>query len=295
MSGALHSRADVPSPVAGPDEMVDMGYMADMAGLGAGAAPLLALRDTGFQADGRTILQTLNLAIPAGRMLGVIGHNGSGKSTLGRILARQLAPTSGQLLLRGAPADRIGARQFAREVAYLPQHIPAAAGMTVDELVGLGRYPWLGAFRSPTEADRDQVRHAMAITDVAGLATRLVDTLSGGERQRVWLAMLVAQQAHILVLDEPTSALDIRHQVDMLGLLRELTRTQGVGVVIILHDIYMAGRYCDDIIALRQGSIVAAGNREQILTPATLQAIYDVEMDVMVHEASGDRVVCLRH
>jgi iron complex transport system ATP-binding protein len=284
----------MPSRAVPPSEALDARVADHTVRVSASTPPPLALRDAGFQVDGRAILQPLNLAIPAGRMLGVIGHNGSGKSTLGRILARQLQPSTGQLLLRGAPADRIGTRQFAREVAYLPQHIPAAAGMTVEELVGLGRYPWLGAFRSPTETDRDKVRDAMATTDVAGLAARLVDTLSGGERQRVWLAMLVAQQAHILVLDEPTSALDIRHQVEMLGLLRQLTRTQGVGVVIILHDIYMAGRYCDHIIALRQGCVVAAGDREQILTPATLQAIYDVEMDVMVHHASGDRVVCLR-
>ncbi|VCU68782.1 Iron(3+)-hydroxamate import ATP-binding protein FhuC [Pigmentiphaga humi] len=259
------------------------------------AAPaLLELRDAGFRAAGETILQPLTLAIPAGRVLGVIGHNGSGKSTLGRMLARQLLPSTGRLLLRGAPAERMAARQFAREVAYLPQHIPAAAGMTVQELVGLGRYPWLGAFRSPTREDRDRVRESMATTGVADLSTRLVDTLSGGERQRVWLAMLVAQQAHSLILDEPTSALDIRHQVSVLGLLRQLARTQGVGVVVILHDIYMAGRYCDDIIALRRGRVVAAGGREEILAPDVLRAIYDIEMDVMIHQASGDRVVCLR-
>jgi len=260
----------------------------------AGAPPLLELRDAGFQADGRTILQPLKLAVQAGRVLGVIGHNGSGKSTLGRILARQLQPSTGGLVLRGMPAEHMAAREFAREVAYLPQHIPAAAGMTVEELVGLGRYPWLGAFRSPADADGALVRDAMAMTEVAGLATRLVDTLSGGERQRVWLAMLLAQRARSLILDEPTSALDIRHQVEVLGLLRKLAQTQDIGIVVILHDIYMAGRYCDDIIALRDGRVAARGSRDHIITPDVLQAIYDIEMDVMVYPASGDRAIFLR-
>jgi iron complex transport system ATP-binding protein len=133
----------------------------------------------------------------------------------------------------------------------------------------------------------------MAITSVDSLARRLVDTLSGGERQRAWLAMLVAQQADVLVLDEPTSALDIRHQVEVLALLRGLCRQRGLGVVVILHDVYMAGRYCDELVALRQGKVVAAGPAEQILQPAVLKSVYDIDMDVMIHGPSGDRVVCL--
>lgn len=128
---------------------------------------------------------------------------------------------------------------------------------------------------------------------VSELSQRLVDTLSGGERQRVWLAMLVAQQVEVLVLDEPTSALDIRHQVEVLSLLRHLCRQQGLGVVVILHDIYMAGRYCDELVALRQGNVVASGSGEQILQRSVLKAVYDIDMDVMIHAPSGDRIVCL--
>jgi iron complex transport system ATP-binding protein len=254
---------------------------------------LLEARQVGFEIDGKTILHPLTLGVGAGRMVGVIGPNGSGKSTLGRILARQIAPSGGEMRVRGKPAQAIDARGFAREVAYLPQNIPSAVGLTVEELVTLGRYPWLGAFRSPGAADIACVRESMAITQVSGLARRLVDTLSGGERQRVWLAMLVAQQAGTLVLDEPTSALDIRHQVEVLSLLRSLCRQRGLGVVVILHDIYMAGRYCDEILALRHGRVVAQGSREEILQPVVLKTIYDIDMDVMVHGPSGDRVVCL--
>ncbi|KAB0623572.1 ABC transporter ATP-binding protein [Castellaniella defragrans] len=264
---------------------------ADAAGA---AAALLEARQVGFQIDGRAVLHPVSLTLSGGRMIGVIGANGSGKSTLGRILARQAEPSCGRLLVGGRPAGSIAARRFACEVAYLPQDIPAAAGMMVEELVALGRYPWLGAFRSLGAADRACVEESMAITRVSGLSRRFVDALSGGERQRVWLSMLVAQQARALVLDEPTSALDIRHQVEVLSLLRELCRSRGLGVVIILHDIYMAGRYCDEIVALRQGRVVAQGSGENVLRPEVLKAIYDVDMDVMVHGPSGDRVACLR-
>jgi iron complex transport system ATP-binding protein len=254
---------------------------------------ILEARQTGLEIDGRTILRPLRLTVTAGRMTGIIGPNGSGKSTLGRILVRQIAPSSGQLLVHGKPAQSIAARKFARMVAYLPQHIPPAVGLTVEELVALGRYPWLGAFRQPVAADITSVQKSMAITMVSELSQRLVDTLSGGERQRVWLAMLVAQQAEALVLDEPTSALDIRHQVEVLSLLQRLCKEQGLGVVVILHDIYMAGRYCDELVALRQGNVVASGIGEQILQPCVLKTVYDVDMDVMIHEPSGDRIVCL--
>jgi iron complex transport system ATP-binding protein len=257
-------------------------------------AALLEAKQVAFRIDGRAVLHPVSLNVAGGSMIGVIGANGSGKSTLGRILARQAEPSHGQLLVRGRPARSIAARRFACEVAYLPQDIPAAAGMMVDELVALGRYPWLGAFRSLGAADRACVEESMAITKVAGLSRRFVDTLSGGERQRVWLSMLVAQQARVLVLDEPTSALDIRHQVEVLSLLRDLCRSRGLGVVIILHDIYMAGRYCDEIVALRQGRVVAQGSGESVLRPEVLKTIYDVDMDVMIHGPSGDRVACLR-
>lgn len=259
----------------------------------AAAPALLEAEQVGFELEGRTILQPLRLALRAGTMVGVIGPNGSGKSTLGRILARQAAPSCGELRVRGQPARAIAARQFARMVAYLPQQIPPAVGLSVAELVALGRYPWQGVFGPPGKADEDSVRDSMAITSVDSLARRLVDTLSGGERQRAWLAMLVAQQADVLVLDEPTSALDIRHQVEVLALLRGLCRQRGLGVVVILHDVYMAGRYCDELVALRQGKVVAAGPAEQILQPAVLKSVYDIDMDVMIHGPSGDRVVCL--
>ncbi len=152
-----------------------------------------------------------------------------------------------------------GNRPLARKLAYLPQQTPPAAGMLARELVALGRYPWHGALGRFGEADRAKVEEAMALTGTGPLADRLVDTLSGGERQRVWLAMLVAQDPQCLLLDEPTSALDIAYQIEVLALIRQLSHAKGLGVVIVLHDINMAARFCDEILALRAGRLIARG------------------------------------
>lgn len=257
-------------------------------------APAYTLSQVSYAIDGRQILADLDLQIPARRVVGIIGHNGSGKSTVVRLLARQIKPATGMLHLGAEAASALSAREFARRVAYLPQQIPGAPGMTVRELVALGRYPWLGPLRSLGAEDRRMVARALTLTHIDTLADRLVDTLSGGERQRAWLAMLVAQGADCLVLDEPISALDIAHQVEVLALLRTLCREQGLSVVVVLHDVYMAGRYCDELIAMRAGRVVARGDAASILTPETLRVIYHVDMDVLIHAATGDRVVCLR-
>jgi iron complex transport system ATP-binding protein len=172
-------------------------------------------------------------------------------------------------------------RDYARKVAYLPQQTPPAAGMLVRELVALGRYPWHGALGRFSEIDRKKVESAMALTHIEPFADRLVDTLSGGERQRAWIAMLVAQDAECLLLDEPTSALDIAHQIEVLSLVKQLARERNLGVVVVLHDVNMAARFCDEIIALHSGKLIARGKPEKIMTPAELETIYGIPMGVM--------------
>jgi iron complex transport system ATP-binding protein len=153
--------------------------------------------------------------------------------------------------------------------------------MLVRELVALGRYPWHGALGPFGRVDREKVDQAMALTDVAGMADRLVDTLSGGERQRVWLAMLVAQDAECLVLDEPISALDVAHQIEMLSLVQQLRRSKGLGVIVVLHDVNMAARFCDEIVALHSGRLIARGTPDDIMDPGQLRAIYGIAMEVL--------------
>lgn len=241
-----------------------------------------SLRDVSFSIGDRAILNPLTLDLSLkGQVAGLIGHNGSGKSTLLKLLARQLSPLNGAIQLNGEPLDKLKDRALARRLAYLPQNPPPAAGMTVRNLVALGRYPWHGALGRFSKADREAVDEAMTLTRVTAMADRLVDTLSGGERQRAWLAMLVAQKPQCLLLDEPISALDIAYQIDILKLVGDLARTRDLGVIVVLHDINMAARFCDEIIALHSGKLLVRGTPDEILQPEILKRIYGVEMQVM--------------
>lgn len=254
---------------------------------GSTEAAVFELQAASFAVDGRTLLHPLDLAVPAGKVVALVGHNGSGKSTLLKLMARQQQPSAGTVRFQGKALPGWGSRAFARKVAYLPQQTAPASGMLVEELVALGRYPWHGALGRFGAADRDKVTEAIALTGIAPFAGRTVDTLSGGERQRAWLAMTVAQDAEYLLLDEPISALDVAHQVSVLGLVQRLARERSLGVVIVLHDVNMAARYCDEIIALHTGRLVARGSPAELMQADRLQAIYGLPMGVLAHPVTG--------
>ncbi len=235
----------------------------------------------GYTIDGVEILSNVSLNFPSGEMVALVGHNGSGKSSLLKILARQLSPTSGSVLHEGRDLKSYHNRSFARSVAYLPQDLSAGSDMTIRELVSCGRYPWHGALGRFSDLDRDKVEAAILATHLEAFADRVVGTLSGGERQRAWIAMLIAQDARCLLLDEPTAALDIAHQVEVLSLVRRLAHEAGISVVIVLHDINMAARFCDRIHALKSGRVVASDKPEAILVPDKLRSIYGINMAVV--------------
>ena len=241
-----------------------------------------ALRNISFRVPGRTLLHPLSLTFPAGKVTGLIGHNGSGKSTLLKMLGRHQPPSEGEILLDAQPLESWSSKAFARKVAYLPQQLPPAEGMTVRELVAIGRYPWHGALGRFGAADREKVEEAISLVGLKPLAHRLVDSLSGGERQRAWIAMLVAQDSRCLLLDEPTSALDIAHQVDVLALVHRLSQERGLTVIAVLHDINMAARYCDYLVALRGGEMIAQGTPAEIMRGETLEMIYGIPMGILM-------------
>lgn len=248
---------------------------------------LFDLSDVTFAIQGRVILKPLTLRLEPGRIHGLVGQNGSGKSTLLKILARQVQPTGGAVRfgtrLLGDWADR----DYARQVAYMPQFTPPADGMTVRELVALGRFPWHGTLGRFSDEDARMVEAAIDQVALSDFADRAVDTMSGGERQRAWLALMLAQNARCILLDEPTSALDIAHQTEVLALVRDLARERGMAVVVILHDINLAARYCDDIVALRDGRMVVRGPAAELMKPEVLDDIYGVRMGIFTHPVSG--------
>ena len=251
------------------------------------AETTFALENASFHVPGRTLLQPLSLTFTPGKVTALIGHNGSGKSTLLKMLGRHHAATAGQVLLNDEPVAHWNSKAFARQVAYLPQQLPAAEGMTVRELTAMGRYPWHGALGRYGAEDRNRVEEAIALVGLKPFAGRLVDSLSGGERQRAWLAMLVAQNSRCLLLDEPTSALDIAHQVEVLALIQRLSRERGLTVIAVLHDINMAARYCDRLVALRQGEVIAEGEPEAIMQADVLGTIYGIPMGILPHPQGG--------
>ena len=244
---------------------------------------LFAIENLSVDVPGRRLLDGITLNLPEGQVIALIGHNGSGKSTLLKVLARQVA-AQGRIAFEGRPLSGWRPRDYARRLAFLPQTTPPAEGMLVRELVALGRYPWHGALGRFGPRDHEAVAAAMQECGVAPFADRLVDTLSGGERQRVWLAMMVAQQAGTLLLDEPISALDIAHQVEVLALIRRMCHDQQRSAVIVLHDVNMAARFCDHIVALKRGRLAMQGSPAELIRPDALHAIYGLPMQVLTKD-----------
>jgi iron complex transport system ATP-binding protein len=227
------------------------------------------------------ILRDINLTLREGEVTALLGHNGSGKSTLLKILARQQSHSNGQISLRGESFRDTDSRAFARIVGYLPQHPPATDGLTVRELVAMGRYPWKGPLGRYTKEDHALIDQAIKDTDLVEFSNRVVDTLSGGERQRAWIAMLLAQKTRCLLLDEPISALDVKHQVETLRLIHRLATERELTVIVVLHDVDLAARFCDRLVALRQGELIADGSPRDIMDSGVLESIYGVPMGVL--------------
>ncbi|RUR39288.1 ATP-binding cassette domain-containing protein [Vreelandella populi] len=253
---------------------------------------MFEVQDATFVINRKRLLQPINHTFHEGKVYGLIGHNGSGKSTLIKLLAQQQFVSEGEIHFDQRPLSAWGSREFARQVAYLPQHLPSAENLTGRELVAFGRYPWHGLLGRHNQKDTDAIERAIALTHTEAFADRLVDTLSGGERQRVWLAMLLAQGSRFLLLDEPLAALDIAHQMEVLALIRKLCDELDLGVIIVLHDINMASRYCDELMALHSGRLLAHGTPNDMMRNSTLEAIYGLPMQVMKHP-NGDHHIAV--
>ncbi|MEU6393564.1 ABC transporter ATP-binding protein [Streptomyces sp. NPDC046939] len=239
----------------------------------------------------RRIVSGLDVDIPAGRITVVVGPNACGKSTLLRAMARLLTPTAGTVLLDGRSVHAMSTKDVAAVLGVLPQTPVAPESITVADLVGRGRYPHQGWFRRWTPADDEAVATALHATDVLDLAERSLDELSGGQRQRVWIAMALAQETDVLLLDEPTTYLDISHQLDVLDLLTDLNRERGVTLVVVLHDLNLACRYADHLVAMKDGRIVAEGAPSDIVTESLVEEVFGLRSAVVPDPASGTPLI----
>lgn len=239
-----------------------------------------------WKVRGTPIVQDVSLQVRPGEMLGLIGPNGSGKSSLLRLLAGVVAPHAGQVLLAGQPLQRLARRQVARQLALVAQMADTQDAIRVQDAVELGRTPWLSALQPWSDHDRAVVAQALEAVGMAAKAGSAWHSLSGGERQRVHIARALAQQPTLLLLDEPTNHLDIHQQLSLMQLVRDLPITK----VVALHDLNQA-LACDRLAVLHQGRLVALGAPADVLQPALLQAIFQVQVRALVDAQDGARVL----
>ncbi|MFJ7060265.1 ABC transporter ATP-binding protein [Streptomyces griseobrunneus] len=251
----------------------------------------LEARDVRLGYGDREIVPGLSVTVPPGRITVIVGPNACGKSTLLRAMARLLAPSAGAVLLNGRSIQEMPTKEVAAVLGILPQSPTAPEGITVSDLVGRGRYPHQGWFRRWSAEDDEAVAQALLSTDVLELADRPVDELSGGQRQRVWIAMALAQRTDILLLDEPTTFLDASHQLDVLDLLTDLNRERGVTMVAVLHDLNLACRYADHMIAMKDGRILAEGRPADIVTEELVGEVFGMRCSVIGDPASATPMV----
>ena len=239
----------------------------------------------------RSVIEGLSIDIAPARITAIVGANGCGKSTLLRALARLIAPKEGRVVLDGEALSSRHTKEIARTLGLLPQSPVAPEGIAVTDLVGRGRHPHQGLLARWSARDYAAVAEALDATGIADLADRSVDELSGGQRQRVWIAMALAQETDILLLDEPTTFLDVAHQVEVLDLLTDLNRERGTTIVMVLHDLNLAARYADELVAIKEGRVHALGTPEQVITETLVSEVFGLDSLVIPDPLTGKPLV----
>ncbi|OMD62266.1 iron-dicitrate transporter ATP-binding subunit [Paenibacillus odorifer] len=233
------------------------------------------------------IVQELDLQIPRGQITSIIGPNGCGKSTVLKAVGRLLKTNNGTVYLNGADIRTLSTKEVAKHMAILPQTPTAPSGLTVGQLIAYGRFPHQRGFGKLSKEDKQVVAWALSVTQLTAFEHREVDTLSGGQRQRVWIAMALAQQTDLILLDEPTTYLDLAHQLEVLELLYELNRSQQVTIVMVLHDLNLAARFSDYMVAIREGQVVEHGSPERVMTVRTLREVFAIDAEIMLEPRTG--------
>ena len=244
----------------------------------------------------RMVFDDLTFTLAPGRFYGLLGPNGAGKTTLIDLLLANLAPRSGEVLFRGLPLGSYRRAALALEIALVPQEFRLNFDFTVREVVMMGRHPHLPRFASPGERDRLLVDQALVELGIADLQDRLVTRLSGGEQQRVVVARALAQDTPVLMLDEATSSLDIRHSLHILKVLKRRCREEGERTIIAaIHDLNLAAAYCDEILLLEQGRLLAMGAPEEVLQPEMIRRVFAVDCQAFAAPGSGAYQLAYRY
>lgn len=254
---------------------------------------MIAANNLNVSYGDKIIIEALNLTLPKGKITALIGPNGCGKSTLLKTLARINMPTKGEVLLNGKALKSYRDKHLAQEMSLLPQVLETPEGITVKRLVEYGRSPYLSHWGKLGEHDKNMVASAMRETGVDDLAEQTVESLSGGQRQRAWIAMILAQDTNIVMLDEPTTYLDLSHQMELMKIMREMNN-KGKTVIVVLHDLNQACRYCDHLVVLKKGQLVAQGTPHDVFTQNLLKDVFSLDARV-IQDPVANTPMCIAH
>jgi iron complex transport system ATP-binding protein len=244
--------------------------------------------------DENLVVDDLDMQIPQGKITAIIGPNGCGKSTVLKAVGRILKPKGGLVYLNGDDIRNLSTKEVAQKMAILPQSPQAPAGLTVGELVAYGRFPHQRGFGKLKPEDKKIIQWALAVTRLTEFETTAVDNLSGGQRQRVWIAMALAQQTDLILLDEPTTYLDLAYQLEVLELLYRLNHEQHCTIVMVLHDLNLAARFADYMIAIRCGDIICHGTPEEVMTAGVLKETFHIDAEIVKEPRTG-RPTCISY
>lgn len=250
---------------------------------------LMEVKHVSFSYGKNTILSDLSFSVKEGNITTVMGANGCGKSTLFSLMTKNQTAGKGKILLEGKNIANLRFIDFAKRVSIVHQYNSAADDITVERLVSYGRTPYQKMLGTRTKEDEELVERAMEVTGILPYRDREIAALSGGQRQRVWIAMALAQNTKILFLDEPTTYLDIRYQLEILELVKKLNREYGITILMVLHEINQAITYSDEVIGLKDGSIVMQGKPQEVITAESMKELYGVSLKVV--EVEGKKVV----
>ena len=251
---------------------------------------ILQVQDINFSYDQETVLRSISINIKSQEFVGVIGPNGSGKSTLLKLLGSVLKPDSGQIFFKERNYINYQRKQLAQSITWVPQEHPMVFPFKVSEIVLMGRHPYLSAFTFEGENDIEIARSAMKQTQTLQFAERGFNEISGGEKQRVVIAGAIAQEPELMILDEPTSALDIKYQIQILNILKTLNENKKTTVILAMHDLHLASKYCTRLILLEEGKIFKDGKTEEVLQKEHIEKVYGLKVH-LIHDQSGNIII----
>ncbi len=254
----------------------------------------IATKSLAIAYDEKLIVDDLNMNIPKGKITTIIGPNGCGKSTVLKTVGRIIKPKEGMVYLNGDDIRSLSTKDVAQKMAILPQSPQAQGGLTVGEIVSYGRFPHQRGVGKLSPEDKKIIAWALKITKLTEFETTMVDNLSGGQRQRVWIAMALAQQTDLILLDEPTTYLDMAYQLEVLELLYNLNREQSCTIVMVLHDLNLAARFADYMIAIRSGDIISHGTPKEIMTTKVLKDTFHIDAEIVWGAKTG-RPTCISY